>query len=65
MIPVASVGATETLAHKLDQALRASGVEAAIGFALRRDDGEGLLGAAARADACAAVAHSRHLRLTA
>ncbi len=65
MIPVANVGATEVLARKIDTALRSAGINAAIGFALRRSDGAGLHGAAARADACAAVAHSRQLRLTA
>lgn len=65
MIPVATVGATEQLARAIDKALRSAGIRAAIGFALRRQDGAGLHGAAARADACAAVAHSRQLRLTA
>ncbi len=64
IIPVADVGATERCANAIDAALRSVGIHAAIGFALRRQDGNGILGAAARADACAAVAHSRQLRLS-
>ncbi len=65
MIPVRSVGATERRARAIDDGMRAIGINAAIGYALRRGDGNGLFGAAARAVACAAVAHSRHIRLTA
>lgn len=65
MIPVRDVGATERRARAIDDALGAIGIKTAIGYALRRDDGNGLFGTAARADACAAVAHSRHIRLTA
>ncbi len=63
MMPVADTGATERLARTINTQLEQRGISAAIGFALRRDDGSGLSGASARADACAAIAHARKIRL--
>ncbi len=62
LIPVDTVHEVEGRAIELDAALKANGIDLAIGWALRRPDA-GLFDAAARADANAAVAHQRALRL--
>ncbi|MDH4170880.1 MAG: hypothetical protein OEW42_14950, partial [Acidimicrobiia bacterium] len=52
----------ERLARRLDSLCRQAGIHTAIGWSHRRDSSD-LIAAWARADANAAVAHARHVRL--
>ncbi len=67
IIPLPDVHEAELRAIAVDVALRDAGIDAGIGWAVRRplgSMGDGpLQAAAARADANAATAHGRHLRL--
>jgi len=62
MIPITEIHQLERLARRLDGVCRSAGVQAAIGWSHRRDSSD-LVAAWARADANAAVAHARHVRL--
>ena len=67
IIPLPDVHEAELRAIAVDVALRDAGIDAGIGWAVRRPIGvmgdRPLQVAAARADANAATAHGRHLRL--
>ena len=60
--PINDIHQLERLANRVKRSLREAGIDAAVGFAHRRP-ATGLHAAAARADANAAVDHSRHIRL--
>ncbi|MDH3708073.1 MAG: hypothetical protein OES57_18560 [Acidimicrobiia bacterium] len=62
VIPITEIHQLERLARRLDGVCRDAGVQAAIGWSHRRDSSD-LVAAWARADANAAVAHARHVRL--
>ena len=62
VIPITEIHQLERLARRLDAVCRDAGVHAAIGWSHRRDSSD-LVAAWARADANAAVAHARHVRL--
>lgn len=67
LIPLPDLQEAELRAIAVDVALRAAGIDAGIGWAVRRPvammGDRPLQEAAARADANAATAHGRHLRL--
>lgn len=62
VIPITEIHQLERMARRLDRACRDAGIQAAIGWSHRRDSTD-LVAAWARADANAAVAHARHVRL--
>lgn len=62
VIPITEIHQLERMARRLDGVCRDGGIQAAIGWSHRRDSSD-LVAAWARADANAAVAHARHVRL--
>ena len=61
-VPLTEIHQLERLARRLDSLCRQAGIHTAIGWSHRRDSSD-LIAAWARADANAAVAHARHVRL--
>ncbi|MGI9602812.1 MAG: hypothetical protein ACR2QE_13075 [Acidimicrobiales bacterium] len=61
-MPITEIHQLERLARRLDAVCRDAGIHAAIGWSHRRETSD-LMAAWARADANAAVAHARHVRL--